>query len=186
MKIESDGLPALDYLKDCFRYDGETGGLFWKDRPEAHFKNIHGYNVFNNNFNGKEVNTVNSTGRIIVCINRKRFLAHRVIFKICHGYCPPLIDHINRNPLDNRFDNLRPSTSSDNAKNQSLSKLNKTGIKGVSKRKGIESYKAKIYRNKKAFEIGSFKTLIEAAEARVYWEKKLGYPVQDISHLYDD
>jgi len=66
------------------------------------------------NFNGRYWN---------VCINRKRIQVHHVIW-IMHGNKIPLdknfvIDHINRNSYDNRIENLRLITLSENVKNSS-------------------------------------------------------------------
>lgn len=78
-------------------------------------------------------------GRFIGCIQKngyvriavrdngkiKPLLAHRLIFYMHHGYLPSLIDHINRNPSDNRIENLREATVSENHRNRDMRKTNK-------------------------------------------------------------
>lgn len=56
--------------------------------------------------------------------------------------CPsaPCVDHINRDTLDNRLDNLRPATHSLNANNISLRKDSKSGVNGV-----YDEYRLKRY-----------------------------------------
>ena len=70
-------------------------------------------------------------------------------------------DHINRNGLDNRKENLRICTRSENQQNKM--KSNSTGFKGVQvdKRRGYAYYYAHIGRK----HIGAFPTAIEAAKA---------------------
>ena len=60
------------------------------------------------------------------------------------------VDHINRNPLDNRRSNLRICTQQDNAKNKSKYKNNNSGFKGVYFLKTYYYWVAEIrYNNKK-------------------------------------
>lgn len=69
------------------------------------------------------------------------------------------IDHINCNPLDNRWCNLREATTAENLRNRKRNKNNTTGIKGVHKNK--DGYMVRIC-------IGTYKSLEEAA--KVYEE----------------
>lgn len=58
----------------------------------------------------------------------KNILLHRFIMNANVGIC---IDHINHNTLDNRKENLRFVTISENAFNLKKPKSNKSGVKGV-------------------------------------------------------
>jgi hypothetical protein len=60
--------------------------------------------------------------------NFKKVRLHRIIIGAKEG---EIVDHINRNRLDNRKENLRLVTREENARNVSISKNNKTGIIGV-------------------------------------------------------
>lgn len=55
--IEIKKLPTLEYLKECFKADFESGILYWKKRPLSHFKNEHAYNIWNAKFSYKQANS---------------------------------------------------------------------------------------------------------------------------------
>jgi len=57
---------------------------------------------------------LNSLGYVRATINKKRHFIHRVIMKAQKGQ---MIDHINRNPLDNKLSNLRFTTTQGNIAN---------------------------------------------------------------------
>ena len=84
-----------------------------------------------------------------------------------------VVDHINRNSLDNRDENLRVVTKGQNQQNTKVNKLSKTGIAGVTHCKG--KYKVQISVKNKTVSIGTFKTIEEASVARKEAEKKLGW-----------
>jgi len=71
------------------------------------------------------------------------------------------IDHINRDTSDNRLENLRWATPSENEKNKGMNKNNKTGHKNISYDKFQERYKySKTIDGKKIQKY--FKTLTDA------------------------
>lgn len=117
---ESEQPALLAYLKKTYRYDDghivnrKTG----KRRRERKFSN--GYLDIVIRFKG----------------NRCHISCHRLVWVLCNGCWPQLtIDHINGNRHDNRIDNLREVSQSDNMLNWLLPwKPNKvTGIAGVYK-----------------------------------------------------
>lgn len=73
------------------------------------------------------------------------------------------IDHINGDKLDNRRENLRICTHSENVLNQPIHKNSKTGKKGVFKHQG--KFVAAIRINNKKIYIGIYSTVDEASKA---------------------
>jgi hypothetical protein len=83
-----------------------------------------------------------------------------------------LIDHIDRNPLNNKKSNLRFATKSTNAMNVKIRKDNTSGIKGVSWNKKKERWEVYINKNKNRIKLGYFKELKLAALERANAELK--------------
>ena len=76
------------------------------------------------------------------------------------------VDHINGDRLDNRRVNLRICTRLENAKNRSISKLNKSGFKGVHfcrDRKRRKVWMASIRVDGKRITLGRYFNILEAA-----------------------
>jgi len=89
---------------------------------------------------------------------------HRVIMGVEHrSYC--LIDHVNRDGLDNRKLNLRIATSSQNGMNSNMYSNNKSGYKGVYWWSYYNKWRAAITFNNKRRYLGLFTCLIKAAKA---------------------
>ena len=106
---------TVDLLKELFDYDKETGNLIWKRKPSTKIKV------------GDIAGTLKDNGYIYVGINHNSYRAHRLIFLMHKGYLPKTIDHINRDKLDNRIENLRPATVSQNSMNRDISSKNTSG-----------------------------------------------------------
>lgn len=82
-----------------------------------------------------------------------------------------LVDHINGNPLDNRRNNLRICTNTENARNCKLSKNNTSGYVGVRLEKSGR-WRARIMVDHKEIYLGTYETKEEAIKARQEAEKK--------------
>lgn len=108
-----------------------------------------------------------------VSINGTRYKLHRIIFYLYHGYVPDHIDHIDGNTLNNSIDNLRPATHQQNMMNLKVSRLNKTGVKGVTFESKNNSWKVRISKNGKRHYIGNYRCFIDACSARFRAEKAM-------------
>ncbi|PGU35172.1 HNH endonuclease [Bacillus thuringiensis] len=102
---------------------------------------------------------------------KKHIKLHRLLMKNPKGL---VVDHINRSTLDNRKNNLRIVTQRENIHNQkNLSKVNKSGVKGVSWDKFHGKWRAQISVNKRVINLGRFSDIKEAQVA--YLEAKEKY-----------
>jgi len=81
---------------------------------------------------GDEAGSLNNNGYYQTKFNGKKYLNHRIIYFLQHGYCPNIIDHIDGNRQNNNINNLREATSAKNNHNRKINKNNKTGVKGLS------------------------------------------------------
>jgi hypothetical protein len=77
------------------------------------------------------------------------------------------VDHINKNGLDNRKENLRICTNYQNLWNSKLYKSNTSGYKGVYWCKHYNKWHTRIKVCGKQKHIGYFKDIIEAKEAYI-------------------
>ena len=91
-----------------------------------------------------------------------RIYMHREIMKATKGV---EVDHKNLNKLDNRRENLRLCTRTENARNIPKGKRNTSGFKGVFFQNRKNPWRARIRCGEKSISLGSFKTPEEAASA---------------------
>ena len=89
-----------------------------------------------------------------------------------------VIDHINRNKLDNRKSNLRFVTKSGNAANSKMFKNNTSGAKGVVQAKSGR-WVARLTLNGKNIYLGTYDTFEQAIDARKKGEEKYFKPLFD-------
>ena len=93
-------------------------------------------------------------------IKGKMIKLHRYIMNINNSNL--VVDHINRNPLDNRKSNLRICSYKENSFNKSIREDNTSGIAGVSFHKINKKWKAKIKYNNLTIHLGYFEDINEA------------------------
>lgn len=163
-------LPDAETLCKLFRYDEETGRLFWRERDQSFFGTgtvaaATAAQRWNTRMAGKEaLSTINCHGYKHGTLLGRTTNAHRVIWKMKHGYDAEVIDHISGDKLDNRISNLRNVDQSLNMRNCALRSNTKMGCGGI--RKNRNRFTARIVVGNKEKHIGSFRTLDEAIEAR--------------------
>lgn len=141
-----------EYLKDNYDYI-ETGFLSYKTKSK-------------NGRIGILKGNVAYDGYLRVSIKNTNMSYHRMIWLWHHKTLPKYIDHINRIKSDNRIENLRETTTSQNMANVEKFKKNPSCVyKGVSFHKKHKRYIAHINYMGKLIHIGYFLDPKDAAKA---------------------
>jgi hypothetical protein len=154
---------TLSQLKDILHYDPLTGVFTWRIKtcrkvvPGA----VAGY--------------ARPDGYVVIRVNKQRYRASRLAWWFVKGQ-EPLgdIDHIDGNPQNNSFSNLRDVSTAENIQNQkSAHTRNKSGgLLGVSKEHTCRRWRARICVHGKHILIGRFDTPEEAHQAYVEAKRK--------------
>jgi len=145
-------------LSEYFEYDPSSpSGLIWAKVPGKH-RTIR---------IGDNVGCLMENGKWHTKLMGKQIYCHRIVWWL-HGFCIPegmWIDHKDRNPSNNKIDNLRLATKSQNCANSKLPKDNKSGFKGVRFRGKYKKWVAEYHSSGKKKHIGNFDCPVMAAEA---------------------
>ena len=162
----SDKIKASD-LKKYLICDPDRGVLFWKHRPREMFTSECSFRSWNTKYAGREAFTsCDSDGYRQGKILGFSFRAHRVIWAMKNGEWPKVkIDHFNCIRIDNRIENLRLASDSENVWNRKVSKSSTSGIKGVYFDRRRMKWRARIKYNCVNKHLGDFSSIEEAAEA---------------------
>lgn len=152
-------------LKEILHYDPATGIFTWIVSPSKNVKSGSVPGTLYKNHSGNEY--------LRVTIKRRHYRLHRLAWLYVYGDFPELIDHINGNGLDNRIENLRSVSSSENSRNTKLSVKSKYCVHGITKVKN--RYKVVIGYQMKQIYIGSFRSVDDAVRARKDAELKYGF-----------
>lgn len=91
--------------------------------------------------------------------------ASRAIFMWHYGWLPKMVDHKDRNPLNDRIENLRAATPSENSKNKKSRTGSSSKYLGVCYNKACNYWHAAIFVNGKNKHLGSFTKEKDAARA---------------------
>jgi hypothetical protein len=164
----------LTYLDECFTYT--EGCLRWKKRPREHFANANARGVWNSKHGGSRAGSPNVKGYWSTKVGGRLYQNHRIIRALCNGAWPgDQIDHANGDPSDNRIENLRVVTNSENQKNRWLSRRNTSGANGVywHPRDGVWCCAVKAAGKQR--HLGTFASKEAATAARRAADTSLGY-----------
>jgi hypothetical protein len=147
---------TAEQVRELLDYRPETGEFFWKiSRRGRGFKK------------GNKAGGINER-YFRIGIGGRRYSAHRLAILILTGKWPPLqVDHQDTDGLNNKFQNLRHATATQNQGNCGLSKNNKSGYKGVSWCRAREEWRAYIKINNRNKYLGRFDSPEKAHKA--YW-----------------
>ena len=161
-------LPSVDYLSECFAMVEETGELFWKFRPESHFKTTHEFKRWNSRYAGRIALVDGGCGYFLVCIDSIRFKAHRVIYAIANRVDPKtlMVDHADGNTRNNNPSNLRLATASENAVNfKGARSDSRHGARGVTWNSGNKKWEVTVFKNGERKFLGLFADKSDAIKA---------------------
>lgn len=146
--MKPNKLPPREELLDNFTYDPELG-------------------------NGSAT-TMDKKGYVVVRYNNLVYKWHRVAYKMYHGdFDESLqVDHIDGRRDNNKIENLRLVTNTENQRNAGMRKDNTSGRVGVHWGSRDKKWKAQICVDGKRMGLGTFASKAEAIYARECAERK--------------
>lgn len=146
--------PPVTELQRVLDYQPETGELIWRVR------------VAQRSPGGSVAGSLTDDGYVAISFRGARLKAHRVAMALTLGKWPEEeVDHINGDRADNRLENLRLATHSENRCNVRSYRNNKSGHKGVFWHKREGKWAAQITKDKKHRHLGYFSAKEDAVEA---------------------
>lgn len=149
---------TAERLRQILSYNCETGEFTWLVRCGQRKP---GYST---------AGTLNSMGYYRVGVDNRSYLSHRLAWLWMTGEWPAAeVDHIDGNPKNNAWQNLRAATRAQNNMNVGMNCRNTAGVPGVSFNKASGKWVA--YISKK--QLGKFDTKLAAYAARLSAERSV-------------
>jgi HNH endonuclease/AP2 domain len=147
-------------LRALLHYDEGTGEFRWRKRMSPSIQA------------GDMAGTLDSQGYRRIIISGRIYRAHHLAWLYMRGnWCSLVIDHRDGDPANNRWNNLRSATRSQNSANRRVHRNNACGLKGVSAQG--RRWCATICKNGRIHHLGIFPTPQEAHAAYVKAARKL-------------
>lgn len=152
--------PTQHRIKELLFYDPDTGVFTWK---------VNG----NGRFIGKVAGGSGHRGYLRIMVDGVKYQLHNLAWIYMTGNAPKsLIDHKDRNNLNNSFSNLREADFSQNCFNRGLTKRSTSGVHGVTWSKKEKKWRVRIGMYGKTHYLGYFKDKEDAIRVRIEAEDK--------------
>ena len=140
-------------LQEVIDYNNKTGVFQWKKKRRGVVT-------------GKSLGTDNGFGYLRITVLGRSYYAHRLAWFYVFGEWADTIDHINGIKSDNRIENLRNCSTSEN--NQNITKPKKNNVSqmlGVSWHKKAKKWQAHVCIYKERKYLGLFNNVTDAHKA---------------------
>lgn|SRR5574343_154020 len=154
-------LPPQTVLHELLHYDKRTGVFTWRKQT--------GRAVV-----GAEAGWLHSSGYVYVGVSGKYYKAHRLAWKYVYGEDPAgLVDHIDRDPTNNRIKNLRLASEQQSNQNKRAYRNSSSGHKGVGWFAPTKKWRVRIQHEGRVIQVGCYEELTDALAARQREENRL-------------
>lgn len=151
-------------LKRLLTYSEETGVFVWNMNRGGFVKK------------GDIAGTTDKLGYVRIKAGDRVHLAHRLAWLYVYGYFPTkTLDHLNRNPSDNRISNLIEAGQEVNNKNSSKRKDNVSGVTGVNFSSQKKKWVAQIQDCGVKIYLGAYDSFEDAVKVRKEAELRFSF-----------
>lgn len=107
---------------------------------------------------------IDSLGYVHIIIDRKRYKVHRLAFLYVTGEFPPhSVDHIDGDPSNNQWSNLRPATHFENMAHTQTRRHNALGIRNVRRTKCGKKFSVRVSHHGVSHHFDTYASIEEAA-----------------------
>jgi hypothetical protein len=162
---------TAEIVRKLLDYDPDTGALTWRARSIDMFSNgkygrARSRSAWNARWAGAVAGRPNTWGHLQIGIYGRRYLSHRLAWLWMTGEWPTnTVDHKDMDPSNNRWENLRLATMSQQNMNQRPGKNNTSGVRGVSYNRLRDKHLVQIRAGGKRVFLKEFDNFIEAVES---------------------
>jgi|TARA_R110002074_G_scaffold385163_1_gene566161 hypothetical protein len=145
---------VLEYVHSRFQYDSDLGRLISKiDSGNGIYRHKKGEII---------KGEITTAGYRRIAFGKYKMREHRLIYLMCHGFLPAMLDHVDGDKLNNKIENLRACSNSQNQFNSKVPRNNTTGFKGILFNKKENRYFGRVRVSGKQYNTKRTKSLTEA------------------------